>query len=122
MTLFDIITMVNKQFPSVNGDDICSIVNELEEKIISEIFSPHGIKRPRAALNIKTDINQSLILENEHRALYSYYIYAVLSLRELDFESSNAFSKAFNEGFEALAVSYRRENLPAKNVVLKGGI
>lgn len=122
MTLFDIITTVNKQFPGISGEDICDIVNELEDKIISEIFSPHGIERPRPPLNAKTDINESLILENKHLSLYTYFIHSVLSLNELDFESANSFATAFNERFKELSISYRRENLPIKNTVLKGGI
>ena len=122
MTLFDIITSVNKQFPDTNGKDICHITNELEEKIFSEIFSPNGIGRPRPKLNHKEDINAELFLGEENLSLYLFFIFAILSIRELDFENSNAYSNLFNEKFKDLAVFYRRNYTPTKNTLLKGGI
>lgn len=122
MTLFDIITLVNKQFPDANGDEICPIINELEERIFSEIFSPHGIERPRPKLNPKTDVNENLFLGEEHISLYLFFLFSVLSIKELDFENANAYSTLFNEKFKELAVLYRKNYSPVKKVLFKGGI
>lgn len=121
MKLFDVITTVKKQIPDVSGEDICKIVNELEDKIHNEIFSPHGIKRPYEKLNIKDNINENLFLDDAYLSLYIYFIYAVLLVRDLDFESANAYSLLFNERFKELAAFYRKNNLPIKNTPLKGG-
>ena len=122
MTLFNILTIVNKQFPNIGRDEVCSIVNELESRIINEIFSPHGLAVPHTKLDAKSDINTKLILDEENISLYIYFIYAVLSIKELDFESSNSYSLLFNEKFKEVAVFYRRNNLPIKNTLLQGGI
>ena len=121
MKLFDVITTVKKQIPDVSGEDICKIVNELEDKIHNEIFSPHGIKRPYEKLNIKDNINENLFLDDAYLSLYIYFIYAVLLVRDLDFESANAYSLLFNERFKEVAAFYRKNNLPIKNTPLKGG-
>lgn len=122
MTLLNLLSVINKKHPDANREDVCRIVNELEERIINEIFSPHGIERPRAELNAESDMHVNLILKDEYISLYVYFIYAVLALRELDFESSNSYSLLFNEKFKELAIFYRRNNLPVKNTILKGGI
>lgn len=122
MTLLNLLSVINKKHPDASREDVCRIVNELEERIINEIFSPHGIERPRAELNAESDMHVNLILKDEYISLYVYFIYAVLALRELDFESSNSYSLLFNEKFKELAIFYRRNNLPVKNTILKGGI
>lgn len=122
MTLFDVITTVNKEFPNADGVDICHMVNELQSKITSEIFSPHGIITPYESLNYKTDVNTRLLLDNEYRSIYFYYIYSLLYLKELDFENANSYSVLFNQSFEELAISFRRKYKPIKNTPLKGGI
>lgn len=122
MTLFDLLTTVNKQFPNADKDDICRIANELESRIINEIFSPHGIESKKSKSNEKSDIHSKLILEDEYASLYIYFIYVVLSIKELDFETSNTYSLLFNKKFEELAVFYRRNHLPIKNTAIKEGI
>jgi len=122
MTLFNVITTVNKHFPDATKNEICCIVNELEQRIYDEIFSPNGIARPRRKLEPQGDINEKLFLEEENISLYVYFINALLSFLEKDFEGFNSYSALFNEKWEELAAFYRRNFIPPKNTLLKGGI
>jgi len=119
MTLLNLITKVKERFPSVEPKELCQIIAELERRVIDEIFSPCGISVDATASN---DINSPLMLGEENLSLYIYFVYAVLAIKELDFEASNAYSSVFNEKFKELAVHYRRSNLPVKNTFLRGGI
>ena len=122
MTLLNIITAAMERFPDVSGTEICLIVNELESRLIDEIFSPSGISVRTERLDPETDLNTALLLGEENILLYVYFIFSVLSLRELDFNAANAFSTVFNEKFSELSVFYRRNNPPVKKTVLSGGI
>ena len=122
MTLSSIASTVNERFPKVSITEISQIVNELESRLINEIFSPHGISVRTEKLNPETDINTPFILEDDNLYLYVYFLFSVLSIKELDFEASNAYSVAFNQKFSELSAAYRRNNTPVKNIPLSGGI
>ena len=121
MTLLNIMTKVKERFSNADVKDVCCMVNELENRLMYEIFSPHGVECRHRELDVKKDMNTPLILDEKNISLYIYFIFAVLSLRELDFEASEAYSTLFNERFSELSVFYRRNNIPLKNAPLKGG-
>ena len=122
MTLLNLITNVRERFPSADAKEISAIAGEFEGILINEIFSPNGIAVPREKLTLKSNVNDKLFLSDENLSLYLFYIYAALSLKEMDFEASNAYSKIFNERFAEFAAFIRRNNLPVKNTLIKGGI
>lgn len=122
MTLFNIISAVEERFSYCDTKEVTKIVRGLEQRIIDEIFSPYGIE-----LSVKCDeeiknIYAPLILNDEHILLYVYYVFSVLALKEMDIDSANAYSVAFNEKFAELSALYRRKNVPVKNTKLSGGV
>lgn len=122
MTLLNIVTAARERFPDAAETEICLIVNELESRLINEIFSPHGISVRAQRLDPEGDMNTELLLGEENRLLYLYFVFSLLSLRELDFNAANAFSTVFNEKFGELSAFYRRNNPPLKKIALSGGI
>lgn len=122
MTLLSIITIIKRRFPNADSVEICRLINELEDRIIDEIFSPIGKTCRAPELDVKTDMGTHLLLGTEQLSIYIYYISSVLSLQESDGEAYGVYSVLFNEKFSELAVSYRRQNMPVKCVRLTGGI
>lgn len=122
MTLLNIVTATRERFPDVSEKEVCLIVNELESRLINEIFSPYKIEVCDKKLSVDADMQVPLLLGEENILLYVYFISSVLSFRELDFNAANAFATAFNEKFSELSAFYRRNNTPAKNIKLSGGI
>ena len=122
MTLLNLITNVKERFPSADAKEISAIAGEFEGVLINEIFSPNGIISERGKLESKSDANTKLFLSSENLSLYLFYVYAALSLKEMDFEASNAYSSLFNKRFAEFAAFVRRNNLPVKNTLLKGGV
>ena len=122
MTLFDILTATKERFPNAKAEEVCRIVNEVEKRLVDEIFSPHGIKVRTERLTAETDIYSPLILNGEDILIYVYFVFSIYSLKELDFSAANAYSAAFNEKFSDLSVNYRRKFLPVKNTLISGGV
>ena len=122
MTLYDILTATKERFSNAKDTEVCRLVNEVESRLIDEIFSPHGIEVRTERLDPQTDINSSLILDDEDFLLYVYFVFSIFAVKELDFSTANAYSVAFNEKFSQLSVRYRRKFTPVKNIPLKGGI
>lgn len=122
MTLFDIFNAVKERFPNTDIKEVCQLVNELESRLVSEIFSPHGIAVRTQRLNEETDTYTPLLLEEENILLYVYFSFSILSLKEMDFEAANAYSTAFNQKFSELSTLYRRNYTPINNVQLSGGV
>lgn len=122
MTLYDILTATKERFSNAKDTEVCRLVNEVESRLIDEIFSPHGVEVRTERLDPQTDINSSLILDDEDFLLYVYFVFSIFAVKELDFSTANAYSVAFNEKFSQLSVRYRRKFTPVKNIPLKGGI
>lgn len=122
MTLFNIASTVNERFPNTDITEICQIVNELEFRLVNEIFSPHGIEARAEKLNPEADIHTAFVLGDEYLSLYLNFLFSILSLKELDFDAANVYSAAFNQSFSELSALYRRNNTPIKNTLLRGGI
>ena len=122
MTVLDILNSVKKRFPNTDIDEICQIVNELEKRFVSEIFSLCGLDVRTTPLDPVKDLATPLLLENEYFLIYVYYVYWVLSIKEMDMDAANSFAGIFNERFISLAIYYRRKYLPTKNTLLSGGI
>lgn len=122
MTLRNLIIKIRESFPGADEKDICQSVNELESELKSEIFSPAGVECRNSALDVKKDIDCSLILSDEHSAIYTSYISHILALGETDYERANAFSDIFNQKFDELAAEFRRQNIPIKRTPIRGGM
>lgn len=122
MTLLNIITAVKERFPNTNADEIGNAVSGLEQRIINEIFSPHGIEVPTKSNDSENNELTSLILGDENILLYIYYLFSIFSLKEMDVEAANAYSTAFNEKFAELSAFYRRKHPPIKKIKLSGGV
>lgn len=122
MTLLDITNVVKNKFPNSEINEVCHIVNELELRVVNEIFSPCGLSARTEVLSPETDANTPLILSEEYILLYVYYTYWAFSLKEMDLEAANVYSTVFNEKWNELAVFYRRNHTPTKKVLLSGGI
>lgn len=122
MTLFDLVNAVNERFPNSDVKEICETAKGLEQRIIDEIFSPHGISSPAKSNDGKSSIHSTLILSDENILLYVYYIFSIFALKEMDVDAANAYSLAFNEKFAEIAALYRRKYTPVKNTKLSGGI
>ncbi len=122
MTVLDVLNSVKRRFPNAEVNEICQTVNELEKRLIGEIFSLCGLDVRNTPIDLKENPDTPLLLEAEHFLLYVYYVYWVLSIKEMDMDGANAFANIFNEKFCALAISYRRKYLPIKNTLLSGGV
>ena len=122
MTLFNLVTAVNERFPNSDAKEICKIANGLEQRIINEIFSPHGIEAAAKINGDEGSLHSPLILGDENILLYVYYIFSIFSLKEMDLDAANAYSVAFNEKFAETAALFRRKYAPVKKTKLSGGI
>lgn len=121
MTLLSLITEIKEVFPEQDEVEICAAVNELENTIRCEIFSPSGIECRKQLLDVKEDITERLLLDEEYKSLYTDYLKAVFSLRNSDSDETNIYTELFNTKFKALQVQFRRKYLPKKVTYLKGG-
>ncbi len=120
MTLMDIIPAVREEFPTVSEAQICLNVNELEHRLIHEIFDPAGLEHREHPLRLKQDMNEPLLLGQEYRGLYTSYLFSVFALLECDTERSNAFAALFNRRFSETAIRYRREHPPIADRKITG--
>ena len=121
MTLLNLITLIKKHFPNATDKDICYYTNELESRLSSEIFSPAGMVCRVQHLDVKNDADTPLLLGNEYLSIYINYIFAIISMQNSDFETSNIHSELFNQKFSELAVQIRRTHKPIKNTPITGG-
>lgn len=121
MTYFDIVSAVKERFPNSDAKEICEVVKGLEQRIIDEIFSPHGIEASHKN-STEEIIHSPTLLSKENILIYVYYVFSIFSLKEMDVDSANAYSAAFNENFSELAILYRRKYTPVKNTGFSGGI
>ena len=122
MTVLDILNSVKVHFPNTEIGEICQIVNELEKRLIGEIFSLCGLDVRNTPLDPTKDLNTPLILDNEHFLIYIYYVYWALAIKDMDTDGANAYANIFNEKFMSLSIFYRRKYLPVKNTLLSGGV
>lgn len=121
MTLLNLITLIKRHFPDATDRDICHYTNELESRLSDEIFSPAGMDCRVKPLDVTKDTDTPLLLDNEHLSLYINYIFAIISMQNSDFETSNIHSELFNQKISELAVQIRRTHKPIKNTPITGG-
>lgn len=120
MTLRDVITAVQKEFPTAKSKVICSFVVDLEEKLCNEILLPAGIVLEKHIKN-PNDIDAELILEDNNFMLYVSYILSLLALNEKDFSLADVYANLFNNKFSEFATFTRRNFVPAKNTPILVG-
>ncbi len=120
MTLRDVITAVQKEFPNAKSKFICSSVVDLEEKLCNEILLPAGIVSEKH-IKEPTDMDLELILKDDNFIIYVSYILSLLALKEKDFALADVYAKIFNNKFSEFATFTRRSFLPAKNTPISVG-
>ena len=122
MDLLHVDTVVKERFIESELFQVCRVVNDLEQRLVCEIFSPCGIEVRATPLNFRDDAHTPLLLGDEHLMLYVYYVFWIFSITEMDLEAANAYSSLFYEKYNKLAVFYRRKYAPIKNPKLTGRI
>lgn len=121
MTFKDFLITIKDKYPNAKNELILSAVNDLEEKLTTEILLPAGLGGQKAPLDL-LNTDTELLLKNEDAFIYEAYVTSIIALDEKDFTSFNAYSALFNERFDALAVKFRKENMPKKSTQITGGM
>ena len=121
MTFKDFLITIKDKYPNAKNELILSAVNDLEEKLTTEILLPAGLGGQKAPLDL-LNTDTELLLKNEDVFIYEAYVTSNIALDEKDFTSFNAYSALFNERFDALAVKFRKENMPKKSTQITGGM
>lgn len=120
MTLKNFIIALKKEFPNADEKTVCSAVNDLEEKLRNEIFSPAGMPVREDFLDLDDDMNAQLILKDSDIIIYWSYVLSLLALMEKDFPLYATYADLFNAKYDQLAVTTRRGFLPITNTPISG--
>lgn len=121
MTLNEFLIQVKENFPNATNELILAVINDLEEKLTTELLVPSGLSGRSEPLKT-TDTDAILLLSNDDSFIYEAYVLSILALNEKDFSLYDAYSTIFNCRYEGLGVKLRRQNTPKKSTRITGGM
>ena len=118
MTLREIIEKVDRLKPNQYEEtDKVDWVNELEGKLIEEVFS-RGIDYAEyvpadfTGYKWETDADKVLLVPNQFSDIYIKYLFAQIDFHNAEFTRYNNSTMMFNAVYDEFAAYWRRNHIP----------